>query len=404
MNILLKISSAISYRKVGIIIVCRTKSSYDISYYQMLKKGNSVDISYCQEGLKSFEEIDFQAEKYPTILCVQGTGLVQRMMAGSYVDIKQSIPNINTDEYLIELDETNPGEKLVALCRKEQVDTILGEDSLKRIPIHNISLGFINISRYLQLFAEEIKCFEFEGSAINLSENRILDITRNVNSNTVQDYFFADKNRKASEILALSAGLAYFTRKKWNTFQIQSIDEKIKEYTASRLSTFILYNMGAILFLLLLINFFVFDYYHTKHEELEVNAGGMISMQNEINRLQSDLNAKHQFIQQNNVPANFAFAYYADRLASYVSDGIGFSELSVCPVESKVKEDKVIVFQSNTLRVSGTAPNSVAFSNFLEKINKSSWAKKLNKQVYVFNNETGDASFEIEIELNHAID
>jgi len=113
---------------------------------------------------------------------------------------------------------------------------------------------------------------------------------------------------------------------------------------------------------------------------------------------------QHQFIQQNNVPANFAFAFYADRLASYVSDDIGLSELSICPVDSKVKEDKVIAFQSNTLKVTGTAPNSAAFSTLLEKINKSAWVKKLNKQVYVFNNETDDASFEIEIELNHAID
>jgi len=229
MNILLKISSAITYRKVGIIIVCKIKSAYDISYYQMQKKGSSVDISYCQEGLKSFEEIDCQAEKYPTILCVQGTGLVQRMMTGSYVDIKQNIPNINTDEYLIELDETNLDEKLVALYRKEQIDTILCEDSLKQIPIHNISLGFINISRYLQLFSKETRCFEVEGNTINLSENKILNIRKNTNSNIIEDYFFADKNRKASEILALSAGLSYFTRKKWNIFQIQIIDEKIKE-------------------------------------------------------------------------------------------------------------------------------------------------------------------------------
>lgn len=403
MNILLKISSAITYRKIGIIVVCKKRSAYDISYYQMLKKGSSVDICFSQEGLKSFEEIDIHAEKCPTILCVQGTGLVQRMMTGSYADIKQNIPNINTDEYLIELDETNQEDKLVALCRKEQIDAILSEDSLKPIPIHNVSLGLIGIGRYLQLFSKETSHFEFEGSTIHFGENKILEIRKNVTANTA-DYFFADKKRQAAEILALTAGLTYFTRKTWNTFQIQGINEKIKEYTASILSHFILYYFGAALFVLLLVNFLIFDHYDTMRNEFEIDSQGITIMQNEINQLQSDLNVKRQFIQQNNVPANFAFAFYADRLASYVSGGIGLSELSVCPVINKVKEDKVITFQSNTLRVAGTAPNSAAFSIFLEKINKSSWVKKLNKQVYAFNNESGNADFEIEIVLNHAID
>jgi len=403
MNILLKISSAITYRKIGIIVVCKKKSTYDISYYQMLKKGSSVDLCYFQEGLNSFDEIDAQSEKYPAILCVQGTGLVQRMMSGSYVDIKQNIPNITMEEYLIELDETNPEEKLVALCRKEQVEAILCEDSLMRIPVHHVSLGFVGISRYLQLFAKEISCFEFEGNTIYFGEDKILEIRKNKTS-SVTEYFFAGKNRKASEVLALAAGLTYFTGKTWNTFQLDGINEKIKEYTASKLSTFMLSYFGAALFVLLLINFLVFDYYHTKHNELEINSQELTAIQNEISRLQADVNVKRQFIQQNNVPQDYAFSFYADRLASFVSGGIGLTELSVCPVPGKVKEDKVIVFKSNTMHVAGTAPNSAAFSVFLEKINRASWVKQLNKQIYEYNNENENADFEVEIVLNHAID
>ena len=403
MNILLKISSVITHRKIGILVVCREKSAFRISYYQMQKKGSSVDVCFFQEGLDTFDRIDTQSKKYPTILCVQGTGLVQRMMSGSYDDIKQNIPNINTDAYLVELDENNQEEKLVALCRKELIETILSEESLKAIPVHNVTIGFVGISRYLQLFSNETNSFAFEGNTIYLSENRILEIQKNSIVDT-ENYFFAGKKRNADEILALAAGLTYFTGKVWNTFQIQDINEKIKEYTALRLSSFILYYLGSALFVLLLVNFLMFDYYDTKRNEFEIDSQGIATVQNELNQLQADLNVKRQFIQQNNVPANFAFAFYADRLASYVCDGIELSELSVCPVVNKVKDDKVILFQSNILRVTGTTPNSAAFSTFLEKINKSSWVSKLNKQVYVYNKENDNADFEIEILLNHAID
>lgn len=403
MDILLKISSGAKYKKIGIVIVSKNKSGYDISYYQMLKAGNSVDICYSQEGLTSFDEIDVKPEKYPTILCIQGLGLVQRMMNGSYADIKQNIPNINTDEYLIELDETNQDEKLVALCRKEQVESILGEDIFQRIPLHGVSLGFIGISKYLQLFPNEVNSFVFEGNTIHVKDNRILEIQKN-KTETAPDYLFAGKKRKASEILALAAGLTYFTGKTWNTFQMPVIKEKIKEYTAARLSSFILYYLGAFMFVLLLVNFLLFDHYNSKRNQLEIESRGIATLENEINLLQADLRVKRQFIQQNNVPENFAFAFYADRLASYVPEGIGFTELSVCPVINKVKEDKVIGFQCNTLRVIGNATNSTPFSLFLEKINKSSWVKKLDKQVYNYNNANDNADFELEILLNNATD
>ena len=403
MNILQKISSVITYNKIGIVVVCTKKSSYDISYYQMLKKGYSADICFAQEGFKTFDEIDVQSEKYPTILCIQGTGLVQRMMSGSYDDIRQNIPNINTEEYLIELDETNQDEKLVALFRKEQVETIMHEGSLTRIPIHDISLGLVNISMFLQLFIEGLDCFEYEGNAIYFNENKVLEIRKNKSSNT-ELYFFAGKSRKATEILALAAGLSHFSGKTWNVFKLDNINEKVKEYTASKLSFFIIYYLGATLFVLLFVNFLLFDHYNTRRNELEVDSQGITAIQNEISQLQADVSIKRQFIQQNNVPQDYAFSFYADRLASFVTDGIRLTELSVCPVKNKVKEDKVIVFQNKTLHIAGIAPNSTAFSSFLEKINKASWVKELNKQVYEYNNENDNADFEIEIVLNNAID
>ena len=403
MNLLLKISSTISYKKIGIIVAIRKKTDFDISYYQMLKKGNSVDICYAMEGLKSFDDIDFQAEKYPTIMCIQGIGLVQRLMTGNYTDLKQNIPNINTEDYLIEFDKANPENRLIALYRKDQIDCILNEKVLGRIPVHNISLGLVNTSRYLKLFPKETKSFEADGNVLVISENEIQEIQKNTTSDDSY-YLFAGKTRKASEILALSAGLNYFTNKGWNTHQIKNIEKRIKEYTALKLSTFILYYLGATMFALLLINFLVFNYYNASRETLELESLGVSTIQNEINQLQSDFNTKKQFAQQNNVSGSFAFAFYADRIASLADEGVKFLELSVCPVAGKVKEGKVISFESSLLRVRGNAPSSETYSDFLEKIKESSWVKKLNKQVYTFNNETKSADFEIEIELDHAIE
>jgi hypothetical protein len=264
-------------------------------------------------------------------------------------------------------------------------------------------MGFSGIAKYLQFFSDDVGSFEFEGNAIYFKSNEIQEIRRNTTLGA-KDYFFAGKLRKASEILALTAGLSYFTERTWSTFQLPSVIDKIKEYTAERLSAFILYYLGAILFVLLLFNFLLFDHYNTKRNQLEIESGGITMIKNEMNQLQADLKVKKEFIKQNNVPENFAFAFYVDRLASYVPDGVEFTKLSVCPVINKVKEDKVIGFRNNTLLVFGTVGNSATFSIFLERINQSLWANKLEKQVYNYNNDSNNADFELEILLKNAID
>lgn len=403
MNLLVKISSFIGYKKIGIIVAMWKNSDLDISCYQMSKSGNSVDIIYSQEGLKSFGEIDPQFRKYPTILSIQGTGIVQRIFQGTYSDIQQNIPNINSEEYLIELEDTKGDSKLVVLARKDHIDSILNEPSLMPFPIHDISLGLTHICKFLSLFSKETISFEIDGNTLVLFENKIQELQKNKLPEKT-NYFFAGKSRTSFEIVALSAGLNYFTNKQWNGFQIRNIAAQIKEYTAHKFSMIILYYLGAALFFMLLINFLVFDFYQKKRETLELESDGVEMIQKEINQLQSDLNAKKQFIEKNNVPENFAFAFYADRIAACVDLGIELSELSVCPIVGKAKEDKAIAFQSRILKLKGTAPNSTSYSALLEKVKNSLWTKKLNKQVYSFNNEKEKSDFEIEIELNHAVE
>lgn len=403
MNLLLKISTAINYKRIGIIVVVRKNDDLDISYYQMSKSGNSVDICFSQTGLKSFADIDYRIKKYPVILTIHGAGIVQRVLPENYSDIKQSIPNINQDDYLIELEGSQDENKLLALYRKDQIESILGVPQVNFIAVHDISLGFIHVCKYLHLFSKDTNSFEIAGNNLVLFENRIKAVQKNNHSGT-SEYIFAGMNRNASEITALSAGLNYFTNRSWNTFNLSKIEERIREFTASKISNFILYYFGAALFILLLINLLIFDSYQKQHESLEVESGDVVMLQNEINQLQSELNAKKQFILQNDVPENFAYAFYADRIAAFVDQGVELSELAICPIVGKPKEDKIITFQSKVLKIKGIAPNSTSYSAFLENIKNSHWAKKLNKQVYMYNKETQESDFEIEIELNHAID
>ena len=401
MELFLKIASVLKYKKIGVLLYNKGKENLDISYYQLLKKGGSVDICFSQENIDSTKNIDPIVEKTPNILCLQGLGLVQRIINANTDDITQSIPNINREEYLVQSGNSIENKKLIALYRQEQLNEILDDPELARIPVTGISLGFIGIQHFLQLFEE--KRFEFTSglNTLLIEDERIINLSKSDSTVPVL-YHFAEKERTTNEILALCAGLFYFVNRVENEIKTQKIKEQIIEFTAKQTSGYIQKTVGISLFCLLLINFLLFDKYNTKFNQLSIEAQGIIKLQNGITELQNDLALKKQFISQDNIPANYSFAFFADRLASFVDDEIRFIDLSICPVDGKIKDDKAIVFTGNKLVIKGTSPGSAAFSKFLGKVNNASWVASVGKQVYSYNSDNMQAEFELEIILNDA--
>lgn len=402
MNLFLNIASVLKHKKTGVLLLNKGRETMELSYYQLQKKGSSVDICFSQQNINSVESIDPVAEKVPNILCIQGIGLVQRVVDKNCDDINQSIPNINQEEYLV-LSGGSPGnKKLIALYRKEQLNDILSDPGLTRIPVTGISLGFDGVQEFLQLFENQNMEFIAGLNSLLIENGEIKNISKCISTGT-NTYAFADKQRNANEILALCTGLQYFIKPTSESFKIQWIKEQTSEFTARKVSEYILRFVGAGLLVLLLINFLLFDSYNKQLNQLSIEAQEIVELQTEIKELRDDLTLKKQFVSEDNVPGNYSFAFYADHLASYVEDGVRFIELSICPVRGKIKDDKVIEFTGNTLVVKGTSPNSAVFSKFTGKINEANWVKTVEKQVYSYNNENMHAEFELEIILNDAI-
>jgi len=401
MDLLLNISSVLKYRKIGIIRAEKCKTGFEISYYQVFKRRNTVDTCLVQERMASFKDIPLPAEKIPNILCLQGNGLVQRIIDSGADDIAQSIPNIEPEEYLIQFDELSDSKKLVALFRKEQLAVILDDPELARIPVYGLSLGFAGMLNFIRLFDSRTGEFTCGSNSLLIEGGKITGVEKNRQTDSRQ-YMFAGKERTSGEILALAAALNFYTGRRDEGAQLSGLKQQIKEYTAKKLSGYIMKYAGAGLFLLLLINFLCFDHFSKKLNRLNTESQEVVKLQSELKELREDFRQKKQFISQNNVPENYSFAFYADRLASFTAGGIRFSELSVCPVAGQIKEDKVITFRGNILQVKGTSPDPAVFSIFMERINNAKWVSKVNRQIYQYNTEHNNAEFELEIVLNNA--
>ncbi len=399
MNLLTNISLHIPFKKIGILLVNNTPTGKEMMYYQLSKKGKSVDISFQQEYSDKLLKI---AEKVPNILCIQGAGVVHRTIALEQTDIKESIPNIEIEQFLIRIVPLAE-KKMAVLYRKEDLAELLNLPGISELPVFSIAPGLACIPQFSEFFGEDVSEFESGGHSLCIEERKINDVRKAVKQQA-QQYLFAGMLYSAEEIMGLCAGLEFFTQSYELRKEFPYTENRIKEFTARKLTESIIKYVGAALFILLLLNFLFFDSLNNKYNTLNIESQDLLKLQKEIHELREDFNQKEQFINQNNVPENYSYAFYADRLSSFSAHYVNLEELSVCPVAGKIKEGKLIIFRNRTLLVKGTAKNSSAFSSFMNKINSAQWVSGVNKQVYKYNNEYGNAEFELEIVLNNAVE
>ncbi len=405
MSLLINIAQRIKYRQLGVVLVHRYTSSIETSYYVLNRTKGKIDITFKQECISSPENLPAFSKSIPHILCMQGIGVVHRIIDGQISDLKQNIPNINIDEYYTERQYLSEQYNLAVLFRKEQLIELIHSDSYSMFSFIDVKLGFSAIKNYIHLFEENTTHFVSGLTSLSFSNGIITGIEKVSSFSMQEQYRFGGETYTANEILALCCGLNYFTSQSIVLSpELDLLTNEIESFTAQRIVSWIFKYGGIGLFFLLVINFLWFSNLNAQLDKLGYEAQSRAQLMQTLTDLDTDLKVKKDFVASNNILQDYAFAFFADRISSLASGEIQFSELSVSPVIGKIKNDKPIEFAGGTLHLLGVSKNSSAFSSFLDKIKQASWVDEIKKQVYQYNNERNNAEFEMEIVLSNVVD
>lgn len=404
MSLLINIAKKIRCRQLGVVLIHRYPSSVETSYYILKREKGKIDIKFRQESISSLENVPAFTKSIPHVLCLQGMGIVHRIIDGQTSDLKQNIPNINLDEYFTDLEYLSDQHNLAVLFRKEQLIEIIHSDAYSKLSFIDVRLGFSGLQNCIHLFEDSTTHF-ISGLNSLCFTNRVITGVEKISSlSEKKQYQFGGETYSADEILALCCGLSYFTGQYAVSFQGQGLlTKQIESFAAQRIVSWIFKYGGIGLFLLLLINFLCFSRLNAQLNELGYEAQSRSQLMQTIADLNKDLKVKKDFVTSNSISQDYAFAFFADRISSLASVEIQFSGLSVSPVVGKIKNDKPIEFAGGTLHLLGVSKNSSAFSSFLDKIKQASWVDTIKKQVYRYNSENNNAEFELEIVLSNVV-
>ncbi len=127
-----------------------------------------------------------------------------------------------------------------------------------------------------------------------------------------------------------------------------------------------------------------------------------LSMSNDnlsmLDRLRQEKERKEQLIASAGTASPRFLSYYLDEIARTVPKSIDLQELSLFPLEGKLKNKQKVEIQSNQTLVLGTTPNNMILDDWIELMDRFEWVAAIELLNYSKTSEK-EASFKLLITL-----
>ncbi|NAS32041.1 hypothetical protein GTQ40_13730 [Flavobacteriaceae bacterium R38] len=364
---------------------------------QLSKKKNELHlINTCKT--ETVEELSLQLKKnHPLFITINTSQVISKFVAAKTDNelaiVHKAFPNIDLDDFYYEISSIK-NNSLISICRKEQVDTVLAAFIAKKMEIIGFSLAFHQIYQVEKFIDDDII---FSNKVLVKNEDTVFtdaknaDAVYNINGIEVQSDF----------ILSFSAALTHFLNGPvlGSNFRERIITLK-NEFYQKRFFHLFSKSFGMILLGVLLINFFFFNHYFQKVEELKQTIAINSSNKEKLLKLDEVVSKKEKLVNDIISSSSSRSSMYLDQTASLLPETLLLTGMNYQPIQKKIKKDKPILFETDVLEIEGHARDSGDFSEWIETIEKLKWVSELSVEGYGYENSS-TSSFKVVISIEN---
>jgi len=340
-------------------------------------------------------------DNLPVYLSIDGKGILHKILdpktCGSSI-INEFLPNADKNIFNIQSVALDENSKIFSIIRNEKLEEIILDIKNSGFNIINVYLGPFSITSIAQFSEKESEIFvpyyrvKFKGNSIegfDKNTNSVPEFKIDIGSQSLYSLF----------IVPFSNALGHFIESAAINSDYVKISEHKENYRFRRLFKIISIGYILLIFLSLLVNFSLFDYYRQKNNFIASRIGSNQEVFNKIGELKKLILTKEEFLKYNNVLTKPLFAYYSDRIAKDIPLGITINRLIIYPLQKSITRDTPFQFNFGKIQILGSVANSNYLDTWINKLKINSWIKAVSIKNYV---DPGDdhAKFELEIVLN----
>lgn len=380
-------------------------------YLVVLKKQQATLVTEKQIGpLYSFNDVQAHIDpKAPLILVINGKGIVHRKIHRNETDTSATLlgkllPNATVEEFVLQEVALPSDEAFVSVIRTNVLNELMEE--LINHKLANIAACFLGpfvLTNLLPLLEKNVIDNGYlyaNNFRLQIQEEQIVSL-ETFTSVPIEQYRIGNDLLSHHLLIPFAGALSYFTNAQ-NTIANANLVDQLKEEFKQK-QTFELRGWTLLIstFLILIINYLVFNNYWTKNKEMNAQLELTQVALQRYDKLKSDYDQKRKFLEQNGMLENSRTSYYADRLAKDLPASVQFTGLNIHPLKKKNpgEEDKGFLFENKSVLVSGNCKRNTELNEWMKKMKKENWVEDLTLLNYRQDNKDENGIFLIEIKL-----
>ncbi|PTQ92459.1 hypothetical protein C8P68_11259 [Mucilaginibacter yixingensis] len=391
---------------VGVSILLKPDGSLVIDACQIVIKKNELSFEQKLTNVASLAALAKKLPaKIPVSLNLTGAGIITKQLEQAE-EITESnfslvLPNARWEDYYIQ--QIHSGTQLfVSLIRKEKADQWLEQFKANELNLLMLSLDglpILHIAAQLNLYDHD---FEINGHHIKRNEKQEWIAYK---KQPITPLTFALKvgNEPLPQELVLPYAaafqLAMNDRLQAAAVQSSPLDQPLAVTIENRKVK----AQGTVVllcfFVLLLVNFFVFNAKNSANIQLSGKIGalaqattGRDTLEKRIAEMEAEIRGLG--IEQPLVRKSVLI----DQLASLLPESIKLTDMAVNPTDDAAgRINKTIVFSNHLIKISGTSAQIIPVNEWMARIKTHAWVKEVQMLNYSYNHEKNTGVFTIAI-------
>lgn len=355
---------------------------------QLIKENRSQTLDETAENIR---------KNSPFILVINTSHVLTKIIGAITSENTEAIvntafPNLNFQNFYYEVVFTKSG-AMVSISKKEYVDILLENLRLQKMEVTYFSLGPSTLEATLKYIDSPVVLTS--AHEVIVVDNSIEEIN-NLQQERSLTYSIDNFELKSESLLGF-AGILQFLGKNYNSSNFDQLNEVTKkDFEQKRIFDF---GLRATLFFflsLLFINFFVFDHYFKRVENLRASMEQSQEKTSELNGLKSVVTKKEQRFNFLNSTSSSRTSFYLDELGKYIPPSILLEKITYRPLKKQIREAKPIELEKNQVLITGTSTNGENFSHWIAELEKESWISSVETLDYDYISNTS-SGFSIKI-------
>nr|WP_298927861.1 hypothetical protein [uncultured Allomuricauda sp.] len=364
------------------------------------KKGELVIVNS-----QSFEElqllVDFAKPSAPICLIYNTDSVITKQTGAesNFEDkgaVEQLFPGLNFENFFYQI--SNLGDlSYISVVKKQDVETYLVRLKEMRFKIGGFSLGASSLSRIANYLNNDF-ILTNRGKVVlnNISDTNLSASTEKSSSSS---YDINGLNVKHTEVLAFSGILDFLTRNVKDTSNFVDVVESLQnEFANSRTFGILLHSSLVFILLLLLSNFFLFNFYFDGVQSSKENLAFENENKKSLTVIRDRVAEKEKKVDAVSSLSNSRTSFYLDRLGITIPKSILLTELLYQPLTKSIRESKPILLDENTIFIMGTCVNSEDFSSWITHLETIEWIESVETMDYDYKNKN-TSNFKIKISV-----